>query len=83
MPWNVVELMAVELVLQLADFSVVCNHLGVVAAQFLHDLVDDQLGVTPNVEASDTELDGDAQAVDECLIFGHIVGGGEWRLWGV
>ena len=44
----------------------------------LHDLDDDQLGVTLDVEASDTQLDGDAQAIDESLIFGHIVGGGKW-----
>ena len=47
------------------------------AAQLLHDLVDDQLGVAPDVEASDTKLNGDAQAIDDCLIFGHIIGGGE------
>ena len=47
------------------------------AAQLLHDLVDDQLGVALDIEASDTQLDGDAQVVDERLIFGHIIGGGE------
>ena len=40
-------------------------------------MVDIQLGVTPDIEASDAQLDGDAQVVDERLIFGHIVGGGE------
>ena len=59
-PWNVVELKAVKLVLQLVDFLVVCSHLGAVAARLLHDLVDDQLGVTPDVEAPDTKLEGDA-----------------------
>ena len=72
-----IELEAVKLALQLADFLVVCSHLGIVAARLLHDLVDDQLGVALNIEASDTQLDGNAQAVDERLIFGHIVGGGE------
>ena len=55
-----IELETIELVLQLVDFLAICSHLGVVAAQLLHDLVDDQLGVAPDVEASDTQLDGDA-----------------------
>ena len=59
-PQNVVELEAVEFVLQLVDFSIICSHLGIMAARLLHDLVDDQLGATPNVEASDAQLDGDA-----------------------
>ena len=58
--WNVVELKAVELILQLAEFLAICFHLGIVAAQFLHDLADDQLGVASDVEASDAQLDGDA-----------------------
>ena len=40
-PWDVIELEAVESVLQLSDFLAVCLHLGVVAARLLHDLVDD------------------------------------------
>ena len=35
------------------------------------------LQVAPDVKPSDTQLDGDVQVVDECLILGHIVGGGE------
>ena len=56
---DVIELKTVELVLQLADFSAICSHLAIMAARFLHDLVDDQLGVAPDIEASDTQLDGD------------------------
>ena len=59
-PWDVVEFEAVEFVLQPLDFLAVCSHLGVMTARLLHDLVDDQLGVTPDVEASDAQLDGDA-----------------------
>ena len=59
-PWDVIEFEAVELVFQSSDFLVVRSHLGVVAAGLLHDLVNDQLRVTPNVEASDAQLDGDA-----------------------
>ena len=77
MPRDVIELETVELVLQLVDFSAICSHLGIVVARLLHDLVDDQLGVAPDVEASNAQLYGDAQAIDERLIFSHIVGGRE------
>ena len=30
MPWDVIELETVELFLQLADFSAICSHLGIV-----------------------------------------------------
>ena len=40
-PRDVIELEAIELVLQLTDFLVVCSHLGVMVAQLLHDLVND------------------------------------------
>ena len=72
-PWDVIEFEAVEFVLQPLDFLVVWSHLGVVIARLLHDLVDDQLGVAPDVKASDAQLDGDVQAVDECFVFGHII----------
>ena len=60
MPQDVIELETVELVLQLAHFLVIYSHLGIVAALFFDDLVDDQLGVTSDVEPSDTQLDGNA-----------------------
>ena len=59
-PWDVIEFEAVEFVLYPSDLLAVCNHLGIVAAGLLHDLVDDQLGVASDVEASDAQLDGDA-----------------------
>ena len=52
-PWDVMEFEVIELVLQLLDFLAVRSHLGVVTARLLHDLVDDQLGVALDVEASD------------------------------
>ena len=55
-----IEFEAVELVLQPSNFLAVRHHLGVVAARLLHDLVDDQLRVAPDVEASDAQLDGDS-----------------------
>ena len=53
-----IEFKAVEFVLQPLNFLVVCSHLGVMTAQLLHDLVDDQLGVTSDVEVLDAQLDG-------------------------
>ena len=59
-PWDVIEFEAIEFVLQSSDFLAVRSHLGIVASRLLHDLVDDQLGVTPDVVASDAQLNGDA-----------------------
>ena len=59
-PGDVIEFEAVEFVLQTSDLLTVCLHLGVVAARLFHDLVDDQLRVAPNIEASDAQLDGDS-----------------------
>ena len=57
-PWDVVEFEAIEFVLQPSDLLAVRIHLGVVVARLLQDLVDDQLGVASDVEASDAQLDG-------------------------
>jgi hypothetical protein len=37
-------------------------------------LVDDELRVIIDVKPLNPELGGDAQAVDKCLVFHHIVG---------
>ena len=55
-----IEFEAVEFVLQPSDFLAVRSYLGIMIARLLHDLVDDQLGVAPDVEASDAQLDGNA-----------------------
>ena len=55
-----IEFEAIEFVLQLPDFFAIHIHLGIMAARFLHDLVDDQQGVAPDVEASDAQLNGDS-----------------------
>ena len=55
-----IEFEAIEFVLQPSDFLAIRSHLGVVTARLLHDLVDNQLGVTSDVEASDAQLDGNA-----------------------
>jgi hypothetical protein len=66
----VVELKAIDLILHLSDLLAVGSHLGVEAAQLFHDLVDDKSRVTSNV---------DAQAIDECLVLSHVIGGGEMK----
>jgi hypothetical protein len=45
----------------------------VVSIRLPHHLVDDELRVTVNVEPLDPELSSDVQAIDEGLIFRHIV----------
>jgi hypothetical protein len=47
------EFEAVELVLKLAFFLAVSLHFWIMATRGFHDLIDDQLRVTSNVEASD------------------------------
>jgi hypothetical protein len=74
---NVVELEPVELVFQVPNLIAVGFHLRVTTVGVLHDLVDDELRVTASVEASDPQLDGDAQPVDQSLVLSHIVGRGE------
>lgn len=43
----------------------------------LHHLVDRQLRISPDVEAFDAELDGDAEVAEEGLVLRHVVGRGE------
>jgi hypothetical protein len=59
---HVIELDAVELVLEGPHGLAVCLHLVVVAARVLHDLVDHELRVPPHVEAFDAYFDGDLEA---------------------
>jgi hypothetical protein len=56
----VVKLDAIELVFEDSYGVVIGLHLVVMAARFLHDLVDHKLRVPPNVEAFDAYLDGDS-----------------------
>ena len=49
------------------------------AAGLLPHLIDDELGVSPNVEAFDAELDGDAEAAEEGLVFRHVVDTGKCK----
>jgi hypothetical protein len=74
----VVELGAVELVLEGPHDLAVCLHLVVVAARVFHDLVDHKLRVPPHVEAFDAYLDGDFEAAKQGLVLSHI-----FRCWEV
>jgi hypothetical protein len=69
----VVELYVVELVLEGPHDIAVRLHLVVVAAHVLHDLVDHELRVSPNVEALDARLDGNSEAAEEGLVLCHVV----------
>jgi hypothetical protein len=73
----VVKLDAVELVFEGSYGITVRLHLVIVTTRILHDLVDHELRVPPNVEAFDACLDGDSEAAKEGLVFRHVVGRGE------
>jgi hypothetical protein len=69
----VVELDAVKFVLEGPHGVAVHLHLVVVATCVLHDLVDHELRVSPNVEALDARLDGNSEAAEEGLVLCHVV----------
>jgi hypothetical protein len=68
----VIELDAVEIVLEGPHGLAVLLHLVVVAARILHDLVDHELRVPPHVEAFDAYLDGDFEATKQGLVLSHL-----------
>jgi hypothetical protein len=70
---HVIELDAVELVLEGSHGLAVCFHLVVVAARIFHDLVNHELRIPPHGEALDAYLDGDLEAAKEGLVLSHVV----------
>jgi hypothetical protein len=70
---NVIELDAVELIFEGSYGFAVGLHL-VVTARILHDLVNHELRVPPDVKAFDACLDSDSEAAKEGLVLCHIVG---------
>jgi hypothetical protein len=70
---DVVELDVVELVLEGSYGVAVGLHLVVVTTRILHDLVNHDLRVSPDVEAFDACLDGDSEAAEEGLILRHVI----------
>jgi hypothetical protein len=63
-----------KLLLELPYLLAVCRHAGVMTIQLPQDLIDDELSVPTDVESLDPELSDNAHAIDEGLIFYHIVG---------
>jgi hypothetical protein len=72
----VIELDVIEFVLEGAHDIAVCFHVLVVTACVLHDLVNHELRVSPDVKALDAGFDGDSEAAEEDLILHHIIGRG-------
>jgi hypothetical protein len=70
---HVIELDAVEFVLEGSHGIAVCFQLIVVAARIFHDLVNHELRIPPHVEALDAYLDGDLEAAKEGLVLNHVV----------
>jgi hypothetical protein len=73
----VIELDAVELVLESPHGLVVRLHLVIVAARVFHDLVDYELRIPPHVKAFDAYLDSDLKATKHALVLSHVVRCGE------
>jgi hypothetical protein len=80
---HVIELDAVELVLESPHGLAVRLHLVVMAARVFHDLVDHELRVPPHVEAFDAYFDGDLEAAKQGLVLSHVVRRGEVKAHGV
>jgi hypothetical protein len=68
-----VKLDAVELVFEGSYGVAVGLHLVVVTTRILHDLVDHELRVPPDVEAFDAYFDRDSEATKKGLILFHVV----------
>ena len=66
-----------ELVIESTHLLAVRLHFWVVVVRGFHYLVDDELGVASNVEASNSKLDGDLQTVNKGLVLCNIVGCGK------
>jgi hypothetical protein len=71
---DMVDVETIELLLQLPNLMSVCCHVGVTIVQLSHDLVDDKLRVAAYKKPLNPMFSGDAQAIDKCLVFCHIVG---------
>jgi hypothetical protein len=69
----VTELDAVELILEGSHGVAVGLHLVVVTTRILHDLVNHELRVPPDVEAFDACLDGDLEVAEKGLVLRHVV----------
>jgi hypothetical protein len=73
MPEDMMKFKSIELLLMLCYLLMVCHHVGITTVRLRHDMVDDELEVIADVKPMDLELGRDAHAVDEGLVFWHIV----------
>jgi hypothetical protein len=80
---HMVELDAVELVLEGPHGLAIRLHFVAVATRVFHDLVDHELRISPHVEAFDAYFNGDLEATKQGLILGHVVLRGEVKAHGV
>jgi hypothetical protein len=67
------QLETVEFSLQILYGLTVSRYLRVHAVFVLHDLIHDQLRVTPGLEALDPELDSDSETVDQGFVLDGVV----------
>jgi hypothetical protein len=79
----VIELDAVELVLESVHGVAIGLHLVIMETRILHDLVNHELRVSLDVEAFDACLDGNSEAAKEGLILCHVVGRGVMQAYRV
>jgi hypothetical protein len=68
------KLKTIKLLLQLSNILSACHRARVMAVRLPHYLVDDEFRITTDVKSLDPKLDGNAHAIDECLVFCHIIG---------
>jgi hypothetical protein len=76
---DVIELDAVKFVHEGTHDIVVCFHLFVLTAHILHNLVNYEMRVPPDVEALVACFDGDSKAAEEGLVLRHVVEHGEMQ----
>jgi hypothetical protein len=69
----VVKLDAVELVFEALYGVVVGLHLVFVTARILHDMVDHELRVPPDVEAFGARFDGVSEDTTKGLVLSHVI----------
>jgi hypothetical protein len=74
---DMVELEAVELLLQVSNLLEVCSHEWVTIVWLSHNLIDDELRVSTDVKLLNPKFSCNAQSVDQCLVVHHIVSGME------
>jgi hypothetical protein len=70
---DVIKLDTIEFVLESAYGVAVCFHLLIVATHVLHDLVNYELQVSPDIEALDACFDGDLLDAGKCKRTAYLI----------